>query len=613
MIAKVCEHERIVRQYVDDVLSCAPGWICGKLEKAACQRFLDDERDAESRGWYFDRNAAVSAINLFERNLRHTQGTHAGKPFILYPLQKFVVWNVFGWKLKETQLRRFQQVFYSVARGNGKTPLGAGMVLKAGPFDVLPGGQRLKRASSYCTATKRDQARIAFDDLKAYLDYTDENGRPLPIRKTCEIFQNKILFHETGSTIECISSDGKTTDGFRIQAILRDEVHAYTEQHREFREKIDTALQKFEQPLDIIITTAGNENSKQWKEWYNLARCTVERDNAIDIDALFVMICEIDDGDWDEARDNGVVFDFDNLHKANPLLKYGIVKERKLRTELETALINPASKISFLRYYCNKEVSALAKIFNRVWGNGAGELPQVDHRKVTPFSAIDLGWKDDLAALSHVWALEDGRYVVEWDVFIPRMGPRNLAREPWASWIRDGYLTVTDSEWTDTQAIYKVLAERQQRHGIVCLAYDPSNATEFALNTVNDLGIDAFAFTQKHAKYNEPIDKVCALLSEGRLKHGDNPIAAWCASNMITSTNPAGHKMPDKQVSDDKIDLMCAMLMALSGCMFAEQPERSSFADPEYDKVIIEDAETKLNSVFELSEYELEVARLLDG
>ena len=324
-------------------------------------------------------------------------------------------------------------------------------------------------------------------------------------------------------------------------------------------------------------------------------------------------ICEIDDDDWDETREDGTVFEFDNLHKSNPLLKYGIVKERKLRTELETALINPASKISFLRYYGNKEVTSLAKILTRIWPNGSGELPPITQRKVTPHSAIDLGWKDDLAAAAHVWAMPDGRFASEFDVFIPRMGPRNLTREPWASWIRDGFVHVTDSEWTDTTVIYKVLEERQKRHGIACLAYDPSNAAEFASNCVNDLGIDAFAFSQIHKKYNEPIDRLCELLSERKFLHGDNPVATWCAGNMILSVNPAGHKMPDKQVSDEKIDVICACLMALSGCMFAEAPDESSFADDSFDEVVIEEAEQVGDMVMEFSDTDMEIARLLDG
>ena len=239
-------HERDIRAYCRDVKSGKR--IAGKPERDAVQRYLDDMKNKDTNGWTFDRQSAKFACDFFAL-MKITQGKHAGEPFHLYPWQKFITWNLFGWRIKETGARRFRQALIQVARGNGKTPFGAGLLFLAGGFapDVVP------RGDNFVCATKRDQAKLAFSDILAILHTCPD------LLEMCDEKVNEITVKENGCTFQAASSDGKTADGWRILTCLRDEYHAWdnTAKHNEFDHKLKTALTKFDSSLLITITTAS--------------------------------------------------------------------------------------------------------------------------------------------------------------------------------------------------------------------------------------------------------------------------------------------------------------------------------------------------------------------
>ena len=58
-------------------------------------------------------------------------------------------------------------------------------------------------------------------------------------------------------------------------------------------------------------------------------------------------------------------------------------------------------------------------------------------------------------------------------------------------------------------------------------------------------------------------------LSEGRLIHGGNQLARWCAMNVVVKESAEGdYIMPSKKRSMDKIDPIAAAIMALAGSMY---------------------------------------------
>ena len=101
-------------QYADDILS---GKIPScKYVKMACERYLSwFEKDDR----YFDAEAVEKVITFISK-LKHFTGKYNNQPFLLEPWQKFIIYNLFGWKKKKDNLRLIRNFYLELGRKNGK-------------------------------------------------------------------------------------------------------------------------------------------------------------------------------------------------------------------------------------------------------------------------------------------------------------------------------------------------------------------------------------------------------------------------------------------------------------------------------------------------------------
>src|SRR5690242_3081016 len=146
--------EHCVTQYARNVLNGTI--LAGRLVRLACERHLRDMDDGSERGLRFDERAATRTIEFFGF-LRLAEGEHAGKPFKLEPFEQFIVGSLFGWK-GDDGYRRFRTGYVEIGKGNGKSPLAAGVGLYGLQADGEMGSQ------IFAAAVTRDQAKIIFSD-----------------------------------------------------------------------------------------------------------------------------------------------------------------------------------------------------------------------------------------------------------------------------------------------------------------------------------------------------------------------------------------------------------------------------------------------------------------
>lgn len=559
-----------VRQYVDSVLSGAR--VCGRKERQAVDRYISERERARTDKDYpfgFDEDLACLAMDFFPL-LKHTDGEYVDTPFELYPWQAFVVANLFGWVRKDSGFRRYRKAFLSMGRGNGKTPFGAALMLLLLAFDT----PQEARAEVYTAAVKRDQAGLSFKAAKNLVIKSQLEG---PIR----VMEKKLVVRDNQSELSALSSDGKSADGLNIHGLLRDELHAWSDYYRDFVEKLSTAMGKRRQPLEITITTAGSEESTLWREEYELMARILDPAQEFDMPSTFAFIAEIDDED--DELDESV------WPKANPMLEYGVVKVDYLREMAKKSEVDATARHQMRRYHCNKLTYSSRKTFtHEMWARGDA-VPDLSRVKEI-YAGVDLGWCDDFAAVGYVapldWVSLAGeskrRYAIWSEVLIPKMTKRNLNEEPFLSWIANGRVHVTDSEWTDTEPLYASLRDNKKRFRIKSCGYDPNNAREFATNCTNKLGLTMQPLGQNHAKYHEPFREFKQALSEGRILHGGEKVIGWAAQNVVEDTNHAMHTMPSKKRSQDKIDPFVAVLMAFNEALFAarQKPSKYEKVDP---------------------------------
>lgn len=116
------EHEAIVQAYAETTAN--DPHACLDIQ-AACRRYLDDRKSGR---WDFRTDMAEFVILAIQSLFCHQQGEDLygrpirGRPLVLEPFQLFIIYNVCGFYLSGTLIRRFQEAFLMLARKNGKTP-----------------------------------------------------------------------------------------------------------------------------------------------------------------------------------------------------------------------------------------------------------------------------------------------------------------------------------------------------------------------------------------------------------------------------------------------------------------------------------------------------------
>ncbi|MEG2101430.1 MAG: hypothetical protein RRY99_07970 [Flavobacterium sp.] len=103
----VFKNNEIVMGYVESILN-GKKIACEEL-KQACQRFKDDLKNKE---YNFNPKDAEFVIQIIEKTFKHKKGESLdgialnGKPLLLEPWQKFIIYNLLGFFKSGTIIRR---------------------------------------------------------------------------------------------------------------------------------------------------------------------------------------------------------------------------------------------------------------------------------------------------------------------------------------------------------------------------------------------------------------------------------------------------------------------------------------------------------------------------
>ena len=159
-------------EYAEKVVSGE--YIANAHIRATCQRHLNDLKRKDIS---FDLESESRAIRFFEHILKLNGGQFEGKKFLLHASQKFIVGSLFAWKRKGGK-RRFRRAYIEMGKGNGKSPLVAGigiyaMIADGAPTSV-PMFLMLQKKSwvfdHYCFMLMQDGIRIELlEILKNYV------------------------------------------------------------------------------------------------------------------------------------------------------------------------------------------------------------------------------------------------------------------------------------------------------------------------------------------------------------------------------------------------------------------------------------------------------------
>jgi len=536
-----------VQEYVDGVLS--GDIVAGELQRLAVRRYVDDLKQARKKNapFYFDTQLAEIACAFFPSVLVHSSAEFAGQPFQLLPDQLFIVWNLWGWRRRTDGTRRFRSAHIEAARKWGKTAFVAGLCLLAFLLD------NEARPEIYCTATKRSQAKLVWEEIDRFRIASPSLTKRLNVKAS----EYTISKADRG-LIKALGADGGGSDGLFPHVVTFDEQHEWkTAAHLKLWAKLRTGSSARRQPLFLTVTTAGDDQSKLWLSERAYAVKVLNGD--VQDDALFAFVLCLDDDDD--------IFDEDNWPKAQPHL--GITaKWDDYRQLALKAASDEATRRDFERYYCNRRVESVNRAISDIaWNLGAVDLPVLSGRIV--HGGVDLGWRDDLAALGLCFPPKrlGEPYAIKATAFIPADCQRDLTEQPLAGLIRSKHIIVTPGNTTDVQAIHASVQEAREIYTLKSIAIDPNNARQFGTELVSK-GIQTYEFGQQARNWNEPFREFLRLMAAGEIIHGNDPLLSWCQQNLMAWTSGDGLMKPSKQASTEKIDPLVAVLMAFSEAMF---------------------------------------------
>ena len=467
----------VVTRWARDVISGAV--VAGPHVRNACRRHVKDLDDGHERGLVWDVEAADRAISFFRDVLRLNGGQFEGRPFVLHPSQAFRIGALFGWKRKDGT-RRFRRFYDEEGKGNGKSPLLAGI----GLYCLLADGE--PRAEVYSAASKKDQAMILFRDAVAMVDQSPALSKRL--RKSGTAPTWNLMDVKSGSWFRPISSeDGQS--GPRPSCALIDEVHEH--RNSTIVEMLERGFKFRRQPLLCMATNSGSDrNSVCWQEHTHAVRVaagTRTPDEAstfvgepID-DETFSFVCSLDPGD-DPLEDPSCWI------KTNPLLGV-IVQSKYLESVVKQAKDIPGKLNGILRlHFCVWTDADTAWISRPALEAVLAEFDPMEHYGSDIAVGVDIAATQDMTAVAFICQTgvvvrerESGEAVElpTYDAWVEAWTPldtlaaRSLRDQaPYDVWVEKGWLTAVRGKAVRPDFVAARIAEVSADFNILAIGYD---------------------------------------------------------------------------------------------------------------------------------------------
>jgi phage terminase large subunit-like protein len=532
----------------------------GKYHRLACVRHLRDRsREGTAAFPYRLDLARADRFARFAAQLRHYKGEWAGRFIVLEAHQLFRLGSFFGWVDIETGLRRFRTAYNEIPRKNGKSLEAAIVALYVTFFDGEPG------AEGYCIATKREQAKIVFNDCKRLVQSSG-------LRTRIAVLVANLHREESASKLQPLGADADSTDGLNPNLLIVDELHKH--KTRDLIDVMETATGARRQPVNFQITTAGDDPVSPCGDQHEYACKVLDRAHVDETFFAFIAHADVED-DWTEET---------TWRKANP--NYGVsVKPEDMRALAAKAMNMPNAAPAFKQKRLNLWVNTIAPWLSADgWRRGQTTWTAEDMRGALCWIGIDLSAKIDLTAVVFLFPPTETRST--WRVLAVCLTPEDTLlersrrdRAPYPEWVRQKLLRTNPGNRIDQDVVHRIVTETTSQYAfdVQGIGVDPWNAG----NLVQDLEADGFQVTeipQNKPQLSGTAKEFEADVLDGRVDGGGNALLAWCIGNAVAPPDDQGNLLPSKRRSRGRIDPLMATLNARK---LASGPVEEPAEDPE--------------------------------
>src|SRR5690554_327849 len=499
--------------------------------------------DMDNPRYIFDEKPGNIRIEFIETFCKHTKSALNGQPFLLELWEKADLQAAYGFKMADTNLRRFNEVLLLIARKNGKTTFIAAIDLAE--FFLSKGGVDI-----VCASNTTEQANILFEEIN--------NMREQSKALSNERRSKKNIFHiyspKTKNKIKKLSAQSRNKDGYNIEVGCIDEVHEMTDS--KVYDAIKQSQSTKEEPLIFIITTEGTTVGGFLDSKLNYVRRLIKGE--IDDEKILPWLYTQDSIDeiYQDPR---------TWQKSNPSL--GVVKTNAYLEDI----------MNKSRHDLGTRVTMLCKDFNiKQLDQGSWltfndlnneETYNIDDlRDSYAIGGVDLSSTTDLTAAVLLLMKGDKKFVIT-QFFMPSDVIERRKEEdnaPYDIWVQKGLITVTDGSQNDFSLVTQWFMNMIRTYNIrpLWVGYDPWNSL-YWIKEMEELGFNMEKVRQGVYSLSEPMKQLEADLKNNKVVYNNNPILKWCLSNTQAKVDVNGNIQPSKLNSRYKrIDGTVALIIA---------------------------------------------------
>lgn len=544
--------------------------IAGEDRILACKRFIKDYNDPQ---WEYRTDQADAVCSLMEGMFVHYKGEDLqgypllNKPFKLVDWECFVVYDLLGFWIPGTNIRRFKEATIYTPRKCGKTSFSAAFAFALGIV------QRRSNSQVYIVGAETKQAEQSMAFLEHTIKYRGFD-KDFKIRNNSFNRDIKCSFTDKngdpdGELTVTVMASTSENDSFNCNLAIADEIGAFrnSKQYNRFLE----AMQSYQNRLMIGISTAGDDPNSFWADKIEYARKVLR--GTIQDDTLFAFLCSAD------QDDNGNVEFMDPIQhaKANPGMGQTTTEEYYMQWALKANESTRERKDFFTRGL-NVFVNSLKAYFDIAEFNYSDRRydwteEELAKLPIVWYGGADLSKLHDLTAaclFGHYegeGTPEGGVDIVIAHAFIPLLMAQEIAakqRIPFFEWRDKGWCTLSPAKVTNMAEIVGWFEEmRDKGFEIKEIGHDRKFAGDEFYPLLQAKKFNIVEQPQLYWLKSQGFRYIERSAKNGALYYLHNDAYEFCVGNVSGVEKQDDLIMYDKVKKDDKIDLFDASVFAV--------------------------------------------------